>query len=129
MSRAIPETRHLVLAVNDDPGSDLNLYAWLAARGVAVLRAYSTEHALSLLKRARVQLVISDLARQEGQVLNKTAGIALAKAIRAHGCDAPMVIFTNDKSPQIKALALEAGANHVTEDPDALLDWLRNQGL
>ncbi|KAA6184231.1 response regulator [Thiohalocapsa marina] len=129
MNKAIPETRHLVLAVNDDPASDLALYAWLAERGVAVLRAYSTEHALRLLTRARVQLVISDLARQEGQILNKTAGIALAQAIRALGCDAPMVIFTNDKSPQIKTLALEAGANHVTEHGDALLEWLRNQGI
>ncbi len=124
-----PETRRLALAVNDDPAADLGLYEWLAARGVAVLRAYSTEQALALLDRARVHVVISDLARVEAGVLNKRAGMALARAIREHGSDMPLVLYTLDKSPQVKSLALDAGANYVTESPDDLRDWLEKIGI
>jgi CheY-like chemotaxis protein len=124
-----PETRRLLLAVNDDPGADLDLYAWLASRGVAVLRAYSTDQALWLLARARVQAVLSDLARVESGVLNKRAGMLLAQAIRERGSEVPLVLYTLDKSPQVKALALEAGANYVTESPDDLRDWLEKLGL
>jgi CheY-like chemotaxis protein len=124
-----PETRRLALAVNDDPGADLDLYTWLAARGVAVLRAYSTAQALALLDRARVHVVISDLARVEAGVLNKRAGMVLAQSIRQQGSDVPLVLYTLDKSPQVKALALEAGVNYVTEGPDDLRDWIRKMGL
>ncbi|MEA1051674.1 response regulator [Lamprobacter modestohalophilus] len=124
-----PETRRLALAVNDDPGADLGLYAWLAERGVAVLRAYSTAQALALLDRARVHVVVSDLARVEAGLLNKRAGMVLAQAIRERGSDVPMVLFTLDKSAQIKTLALDAGVNYVTEQPDDLRDWLQKIGL
>lgn len=124
-----PETRRLALAVNDDPGADLGLYAWLSARGVAVLRAYSTAQALALLARARVHVVISDLARVEAGVLHKRAGMVLAQAIRERGSDVPLVLYTMDKSPQVKSLALEAGANYVTENPEDLRDWLEKIGL
>ncbi|WP_295409044.1 response regulator [uncultured Thiocystis sp.] len=128
-----PETRRLALAVNDDPTADLELYAWLAARGVAVLRAYSTAQALALLERARVHVVISDLARVEAGVLNKRAGMVLAQAIRRQGSDVPLVLYTLDKSPPVKALALalalEAGANYVTEGPSDLREWLQRIGL
>ncbi|MBK5938308.1 response regulator [Halochromatium roseum] len=124
-----PETRRLALAVNDDPSADLELYGWLAGRGVAVLRAYSTAQALTLLERARVHIVISDLTRSEAGVLNKRAGIVLAQAIRERGSDVPMVLFTLDKSPQIKSLALDAGVNYVTESTEDLRDWLQKIGL
>jgi len=129
MSQAFPETRRLVLAVNDDPQADLRIYEWLASRGAAVLRAYSTRHALALLDRARVHVVISDLARLEGEVVNKRAGTDLARAIREGGSDVPIVIYTMDKSPQVRDLAVEAGANYVTERADDLRDWLAKMGI
>ncbi|WP_295443570.1 response regulator [uncultured Thiodictyon sp.] len=129
MSQAFPETRRLVLAVNDDPQADLRLYEWLAARGAPVLRAYSTAHALALLDRVRVHVVISDLARAEGEVLNKRAGMELARKIRDRGSDVPMVIYTRKKAAQVRELATEAGANYVTEGPDDLRDWLEKIGI
>lgn len=127
--RAMPETRRLVLAVNDDPHADVELYDWLTTRGVAVLRAYSTAHALTLLDRARPHLVISDLARVENDVVNKRAGIELARIIRERGSDVPMVIFTRDKAARVKDLAVDAGANYVTERIDDLREWLQKLGL
>ena len=129
LSRALPETRRLLLAVNDDPQSDLDLYQWLAARGVAVLRAYSTGQALTLLDRARVHVVLSDLARMEGDMLNKRAGMTLARQVRQRGSDVPIVIYTLDKSEQVKELVVEAGANYVTEREDELRDWLEKLGI
>ena len=129
MSQAFPETRRLVLAVNDDPQADLRLYEWLVSRGAAVLRAYSTAHALALLDRVRVHVVISDLARLEGDVLHKRAGMDLARKIRERGSDVPMVIYTMDKSPQVRELAVEAGVNYVTEGADDLCDWLTKMGI
>lgn len=129
LGQVFPETRRLVLAVNDDPQADLGLYEWLASRGVAVLRAYSTTQALTLLDRARVHVVISDLGRVEGDVLRKGAGIDLARLIRERGSDVPIVIYTMDRTPQVKELAVDAGANYVTEDPDELRDWLEKMGI
>lgn len=129
LSQAFPETRRLVLAVNDNPHADLDLFEWLAARGAVVLRAYSTANALALMERARVHVVISDLARMEGDVLNKRAGIELVRAIRERGSDVPLVIYTMDKSPRVKELAVEAGANYVTEGADDLRDWLKKIGI
>jgi CheY-like chemotaxis protein len=119
----------LVLAVNDDPESDLEFYEWLASRGVAVLRAYSTDQALALLERARPHIVVSDLARIEEDVLNKRAGMNLASTIRKRGSDVPIVIYTMDKSPHVADLVVEAGANYVTEDPGDLRDWLEKMGI
>ena len=119
----------MVLAVNDDPQADRDLYEWLAARGVAVLRAYSTDHALTLLDRARVHIVISDLARVEGGILNKMAGMQIARKIRDRGSDVPIVIYTMDKSAPVKELALDAGANYVTEADNELRDWLEKLGI
>ena len=129
MSQVFLETRRLVLAVNDDPKSDLEFYGWLASRGVAVLRAYSTDQALALLERARPHIVVSDLARIEEDVLNKRAGMNLASTIRKRGADVPIVIYTMDKSPHVADLVVEAGANYVTEDPDDLRDWLEKMGI
>ena len=124
-----PETRRLVLLVNDDPAGGEGIEDWLEERGVAILRAYSTARALELLQRTRVHLVISDLACGEGQLLNKMAGMELARAIRAGGSDVPLVIYTRDKSPQVRELAVEAGAHFVTERPDELRDWLEKMGI
>ena len=129
ISQVFPETRRLVLAVNDDPESDLEFYEWLASRGVAVLRAYSTDQALALLERARPHIVVSDLARIEEDVLNKRAGMNLASTIRKRGSDVPIVIYTMDKSPHVADLVVEAGANYVTEDPGDLRDWLEKMGI
>jgi len=40
-----------------------------------------------------------------------------------------MVIFTMDKSAQVRELAVEAGANYVTESTEDLLDWLKKVGI
>ena len=119
----------MVLVVNDDPLADRDLYEWLASRGVAVLRAYSTDHALILLYRARVHTVISDLARTEGGILNKTEGTQLSRKIRERGSDVPILIYAMDKSGSVKELALDAGANYVTEGADELRDWLEKLGI
>jgi len=129
MRQVFPETRRLVLAVNDDPQADFDIYQWLASRGAAILRAYSTAQALDLMKRTRVHVVISDLARVEGDVLNKRAGMELAHEIRERGSDVPIVIYTMDKSPHVADLAMDAGTNYVTEDPDDLRDWLEKMGI
>jgi CheY-like chemotaxis protein len=129
MGHVFPETRRLVLAVNDDSQADLGIYEWLASRGVAVLRAYSTTQALTLLDRARVHVVISDLGRVEGDVLRKGAGMDLARLIRERGSDVPIVIYTMNRTPQVKELAVDAGANYVTEYPGELRDWLEKMGI
>lgn len=129
MRQAYPEIRRLVLVVNDDPQADLRLHEWLASRGAAVLRTYSTAHALNLLERVRVHVVISDLGRVEGDVMNKRAGMDRAREIRERGSEVPMVILTMDKSVQVRELAREAGANYVTEGLDDLCDWLTKMGI
>lgn len=130
MSRVkIQETRRIVLTVNDNPTMDNALYSWLQSRGAAVLRANSTAHALELMGRARADVIISNLARDEGGVKNGQAGIQLAKQIRTSGSQVPIVIYTMKKAPQVKGLAVEAGANYVTESLGELKSWLKNLGI
>lgn len=57
-----------MLRVNDSLTADEHVLKWLQARGAAPLNARSTAYALELMKRARVDLVISDLAREEHDV-------------------------------------------------------------
>lgn len=123
------ETRRIVLLVDDRPEIEPLLWDWLGSRGVAVLRAASTQRALELLDQARVDAVISDLARREGDVLNPKAGMQLALQIRKSGSPVPICIFTFDKAPGVQTLAVEAGANYVTEQTSALIKWLEQLGL
>lgn len=130
MSRTkFPETRRIVLTVNDQSDIDSDLYAWLQSRGVAVLRANSTVRALELMDLARADVVISDLARNEDGGENPSAGMHLAKQIRKRGSQVPIVIYTMNKAPQVKGLAVDAGANYVTESAVELRSWLENMGI
>ncbi len=125
----IPETRKIILSVNDSATMDRNLSDWLHKRGAVLLRAASTEYALALLEKAQVDLVISDLGRQEGGTFNPKAGMELAMKIRQLGSPVPMVIYTMNKGAQIHKLAIDAGANYVTEQQRDLMAWLEKLGI
>lgn len=66
----LPETRKLVLSVNDRNDIDVNLYDWLLVRGAVLLRSNSTQHALSLMQQVQVDAVITDLRRKEATIYN-----------------------------------------------------------
>lgn len=123
------ETRRILLRVNDQPTIEPELWNWLFSRGVAVLHAATTKRALELLKKAQVDLILSDLARQEGEILNKKAGLQLAQEVRSIPSPVPLCIFTNHKDPAVHALARDAGANYVTESTLDLIRWLDQMGL
>ena len=95
----LPETRKLILSVNDKDNIDVKLYYWLLERNAVVLRANSTEHALYLLGRVDVDTVITDLRRNEGALSNPTAGIELTRAIRERGSRLPIIIYTMKVPP------------------------------
>lgn len=124
----VQETRRILLYVNDQPGVDRPLWDWFCARGVAVLRAQTTSRGLDLLGKARVDVVLSDLAREEDGVMNKKAGMDLSRAIRQGGSPVPICIYTNHKDPAVLQLARDAGASYVTESTADLLRWLEQVG-
>ncbi len=125
----LPGTRKLVLFVNDQPDADLDIWAWLMGRGAAVLRAHHTSEALALFERHQADVVITDLARDEGATANQTAGIDLIHALRAKGSQAPVVVYTNNKPQRVHDLVAEAGNAAITESPDELRAWLEARGV
>ena len=122
-------TRRILLYVNDQPQRDPNIFNWLHSRGTAILYATTTAHAMNLVEKAQVDAVISDLARQEGAIMNGKAGIQLASKIRALRLSVPICIFTNQKDPGVHALAKAEGASFVTESTSELLNWLTKIGI
>ncbi len=125
----LPGTRKLVLFVNDQPDADLDVWAWLLGRGAAVLRAHSTREAMTLFERHHADVVITDLARDEGQTANPTAGLDLIKSLRDAGAQLPIVVYTNNKPQGVHDLVTHAGNVAITESPDELRQWLEAQGI
>lgn len=125
----LPETRKLVLSVNDRNDIDVRLYDWLLVRGAVLLRSNSTQHAFSLMDRVQVDAVITDLRRKEGRIHNPTAGIELTRAIRQRGWSVPVIMYTLEVPEPLESLVHQAGVDRVTVDTAELYRWLERIGI
>lgn len=125
----IPETRKLILTVNDDPTMDKKLIEWLRKRGCVALRANSTAWAFELLKKHAVDAIISDLRRDEGSIKNPTAGIEMTRLIRDAGIRIPIMIYTMNVPEPHRKLAKAAGADLISTQPSDLYQWLNSIGI
>ena len=125
----IPETRRLVLRVNDRKDCSRTLWEWLFSRGAVLLIARSTQHALELLGRARLDAVITDLRRMESDGINPVAGIELIQKLRHKGNEVPVIVYTKEITDDHRKAALAMGANAITTKREELLAWLKGLGI
>lgn len=128
---SLPETKKIILRVNDRDNIDSEFYSEMLKRGAVVLQANSTEYALKLLSRVHADAVITDLHRNEGSLSNPTAGLELCRAIREEedGSRVPIIMYTMNVQSPLEDLAKVAGADEVTVYTNELYEWLESIGI
>src|SRR5205823_4198578 len=109
----VPETRKILLWVNDEPSMSQERWDWLQQRGGAILAARSTAHAMELLERARCDAVITNLRRDEGGGKNNNAGVDLTQRIRRVHPHLPVLIYTMNIDVATRQLAFSSGATLI----------------
>ena len=74
--------------------------------------------------------MISDMGRREDGSYRTTAGLDLARALRAAGDDTPLLVFTSGRAVrEYAAEARAAGAEAVTSSGVDLIAFLRENGV
>ena len=106
-----------LLWVDDNQANNIYEKQSLAALGIAITGAISTEEALGILKNQRFDVIISDMARKEG----KTAGYDLLAKIKDAGITAPLIFYTASASEGFIREAKQRGAYGETNSPDQLV--------
>ena len=125
----LPETKKFLLRVNDRNNIDQEFYKTLYDRGVMILHARSTQAALKLMGQASIDVVTTNLRREEQELFNPMAGIELIKEIRKIGSRVPIIMYSMNISPALEKLVLEAGADKIAVDPAELYGWLESVGI
>jgi CheY-like chemotaxis protein len=102
----------------------------LKTDGVRVDVARSTAEGLRLAGRREYGAVITDMGRWEGGRHRTTAGIDLARELRASGDTTPLLVFTSGRSIcEHGQEALATGAEGVISSGVDLLAFLRRHGV
>lgn len=110
-----------ILWVDDKPRHNSYLISTLKDRGVTVDTVQSTTEALEHLRLGGYDIVISDMARPEGD----RAGIALIHAVRGLGLSVPVYLYCSAWAEQhLRSEAMEAGAAGITASGTTLLSLL-----
>jgi CheY-like chemotaxis protein len=105
------------LWVDDKPENNIHERKAFAEAGFAVQTALSTDEALRLAARESFDVIISDMARPEGE----EAGFDLIEKLRATGNQTHVIIYCGVHAPGLAAAARERGAFGCTNDPGQLL--------
>lgn len=114
-----------LLWVDDNPANNAQLAANLRERGIEVVIATNTKDAMSIYKRGGIEVVISDMRRQEDRDVVPDAGLKLIELIRAEDKDTPIYIFCSKPGASLHAnAAKKAGANGITSSALTLLSWI-----
>lgn len=114
-------SRKRILWVDDRPSNNSYLIATLEDRGASITNALSTSDALKKLAHESFDVVISDMARPEGE----HAGLDLARKIKGSMPDLPVFIFCSRWAAEnLQADALANGASGITSSATSLLSML-----
>ncbi|MGD1936790.1 MAG: hypothetical protein ACFCA4_04455 [Cyanophyceae cyanobacterium] len=95
--------------------------------GYRVFTVKSTRLALLLLNKTSFvpSIIISDMARQEGDTYWITAGLKLVRCLRSSRVRAPIFIYASPKAAnQFSAQVREAGGNGITACPQELMQFI-----
>lgn len=110
-----------ILWVDDHPKNNSYLFATLEERGVRVDTALSTDEGIAQFKKLTYDIVVSDMARPEGD----KAGIDLTRKIKGIRPATPVYIFCGvGAAHSLRAEALAAGASEITSSASTLLGAL-----
>ncbi len=124
--------RPRVAWVDDVPENNAYEIARLRSDGVGVLQMLSTREAVQVLvdEGRPVDVVISDMGRQEGGTFNGRAGIELIRALRAEDFDKAIYVYCSSDSAETMRDEVErAGAQGITSSQVELFEMLRRAGM
>ena len=120
VTRAVPLRSlegHLVLWVDDKHDQYIAEQRALNSYGLNIVTATSTEHALQLLEKESVDVIISDLKRGNDQI----AGFKFLEEIRKRGIRTPVIFYTSTFGPDLEATAISKGAVGLTNQASDLV--------
>lgn len=101
-----------VILIVDDDETLRNVAAFdFKRKGFTVLSAGSGNEAFELVKKNRVDLVLSDMRMPDGD------GMALLEKIRAHNPEIPIVALMTGFSDSTEQECIEKGASKVFQKP------------
>jgi two-component system response regulator HydG len=100
-----------VLVVDDEPSNLTSLQKILQREGLRVLTAESAKLALELLRRHRIQVVLTDL------MMPGTNGVELLRAVKELSPDVEVVLMTAYGTIETAVQAMREGAYDFVEKP------------
>jgi DNA-binding response OmpR family regulator len=99
---------HKVMILDDEVGISSVVEEILMARGFSVDTAHSQKKAKWLLARTEYTVAILDLGLTS---LDGTAGLDMVSYVRKINPDTRIIVYTGNDNPDVKQLALDAGAD------------------
>jgi CheY-like chemotaxis protein len=109
-------SRTRALWVDDRPGNNVNERNAFALVGIDISIALSTDEALARTESKDFDLIISDMAREEGP----REGYVLLERLRERVDTTPYLIYASQDSGELRKEARRRGAQGSTNDPQEL---------
>jgi len=100
-----------IMVVEDDPNTKKLMKAILSQNGYDVISADNGEHALELLDKKHVDLIVLDI------MMPKMDGYALTEILRENGCTTPILMVTAKETPQDKRKGFLIGTDDYLVKP------------
>lgn len=124
--------RPILAWVDDVPENNAYEIRHLEENGVRVLTSTSTHGALRTLidEGAAVDVVVSDMGRQEGKLYNPDAGLDLIRLLRDSDFNAPIYVYCSPISQErTQDEVIRAKGSGITASRIELFGFLRKEGL
>jgi CheY-like chemotaxis protein len=123
------KTAKKVLWVDDDPRHLAAEFQELRSNGVEIVEALSTAEAKAAMEKSSFDAVVTDLARDEGNGVNSTAGFDLIKVARSIHINIPIIIYVSPAAVRReKDRATDLGVP-IVGSPTQLDQFFRTQGI
>jgi CheY-like chemotaxis protein len=106
-----------LLWVDDNPNNNVFEKQALAALGIIISDARSTDEAAALLRNQHFDVIVSDMKRGE----NATAGYDLLSQVKTSSPSTPLIFYTSSANDTLVEAAKQKGAFGETNDPQRLL--------
>lgn len=121
LGEAVPTSNKRILWVDDNPKNNSFLVSALQERGARVDIALSTDAGLSMFRKQRYDMVLSDMGRPEGE----RAGLDLTRRIKEIRPEVPVYIYCGAwAATNLHQDALDAGVATITASSTTLLSAL-----
>jgi CheY-like chemotaxis protein len=128
---APPKAVNRILWVDDNPTNNAYEIAKLRSDGFEIIQARSTTEALGILQGGDVgvDVVISDMGRQEGGSYDPDAGAKFVEQARAAGITTPIFIYTTARhAARTRERVARAGGNGTTKSALELFEMIQQRG-